>query len=336
MPSSDSAADRRSIAVIAPIRPGATSGNSVTARRWATQFVELGHHVEVMPFVEGSSVDVLAPDADFVVVLHARRCAGAAVAAKTEGPQRPLIVALAGTDLYKDLPDNIEASEALDLADALVVLQPDGLEHLESMKRAWVEKAHVVHQSVQPKGLTHQPSSDTFTVVVLSFLRDVKDPLLAAKAARLLPSSSNVRVVHAGSAHSTEWEEQAIQEAHANPRYEWLREVDTEAASKLLASAHVLACTSVLEGGANVVSEAIAQGVAVIGTDIGGNRGLLGSDHPGLVPVGDFEALAKLINSLEQNPDQLAELTQRSKDRQWITAPRHEQAQWQAVLDTLA
>lgn len=335
MPSSDSPARAQSVAVIAPIRPGATSGNSVTAIRWANQFTELGHQAEVIAFVEGSHVDTLAPDADVVVVLHARRCAGAAVAAKAEAPDRPLIVALAGTDLYKDLPNSAEARQALDLADALVVLQEHGLEHLASMNPAWFEKARVVHQSVQPKGLAHHPSEDTFTVVVLSFLRDVKDPLLAAKAARLLPSSSNVRVVHAGSAHSPEWEEQAMKELAENPRYEWLRELDAVAASELLASAHILACTSLLEGGANVVSEAIAQGVAVIGTDIGGNRGLLGNDHPGLVPVGDAEALSALINSLEQNPDQLAELTQRSKDRQWMTAPSHEQAQWQEVLGSL-
>ncbi len=277
----------------------------------------------------------LAPEADLVIVLHARRCAAAARAAKTEQPDRPMVVALAGTDLYSDLPDHPDARESLDLADALVVLQEDGLDHLESMKPEWRGKAHVIHQSVAPSGLTHRPDPDQFTVVVLSYLRDVKDPLLAAKAARLLPSSSAVQVILGGSAHTTGWQTLAEQERADNHRFTWLGGLDSDAVAELLARAHVLACTSLLEGGANVVSEAIAQGVAVVGTDIGGNRGLLGADHPGLVPVGDAEALAALIDSLERNPDQLSALTQRSKDRQWVTAPSHENAQWQALLTTL-
>lgn len=290
----------------------------------------------MIPYVEDSSVDKVAPDADVVVVLHARRCAGAAQAAKAEDADRPLIVALAGTDLYQDLPESTEARKTLDVADAIVVLQEDGLWHLQSMNTTWFDKAHIVHQSVEPKGLPRAPNDNEFTVVVLSYLRDVKDPLLAAKAARLLPATSKARVIHGGAAHTPEWEELAKQEMAENPRYEWLDELDADGAAELLASAHVLACTSLLEGGANVVSEAITQGVAVVGTDIGGNRGLLGADHPGLVPVGDAEALGALIDSLERDEEKLAQLTQRSIDRQWMTTPTHEREQWYAVLEHVA
>ena len=120
-----------------------------------------------------------------------------------------------------------------------------------------------------------------------------------------------------------------------NDRYRWHGPLDRDGARRLLATADVLACTSKLEGGANVVSEAIAHGVAVVGTDIGGNRGLLGNDHPGLVDVGDHQTLAKLFERLDADRSALDELTQRSVERRWMIDPAHERRQLSAVLDQL-
>jgi hypothetical protein len=36
-----------------------------------------------------------------------------------------------------------------------------------------------------------------------------------------------------------------------------------------------------MEGGANVLIEAVTSGVPVLGSDIAGNRGMLGADYPG-------------------------------------------------------
>lgn len=324
-----------SIAIAAPIRPGVTSGNSVTSLRWSRLLGELGHRVEVVPVEEGVELDYLAPDADLIVVLHAHRCSQAVRAAKSERADRPVVVALAGTDLYRDLPESRQATEAVDAARALVVLQAHGLDRLASMNPRWRTKAHVIHQSVESNGLIHRPPTEGFTIAVLSHLRDVKDPLLAATASRLLPDSSEVKILHGGAAHTQQWEERARQEMAENPRYRWLGELDADASANLLANSHALACTSLLEGGANVVSEAIHQGVAVIGTDIGGNCGLLGDDHPGLIPVGDAEALARLLTNLEQNPAQLEGLIQRSVDRQWMVDPVNERERWQGLIEAV-
>ena len=323
----------RRIAIAAPIRPGASSGNSVTADRWAAQLTLLGHTVDVVLIDESKPLAVLAPQADIVVALHARRCATAVTVAKLEHPNRPVIVGLAGTDLYRDLPGDPATRRSLDIADQLVVLQDHGIEHLASLDRSWSEKASVIHQSVSVAAPTLRPPSNEFVVLVLSHLRDVKDPLLAARATHDLPPESKVRVVLAGSAHSSEWSDRAAAEASTNDRFEWLGEVDREAAASLLANSTVLACTSLLEGGANVVSEAIGMGLPVIGTDIGGNRGLLGSDHPGLVPVGDHRALTDLLRHLESSASELDALRQHSVERQWMVDPAHEREQWAATLD---
>ncbi len=321
------------IAIAVPVRPGSTSGNSVTGERWQHQLVALGHDALVVSAGEGADRSV-PHDADVVIALHARRCAGAVRAAIEQRPDRPVIVVLTGTDLYHDLPDNQEAMTSLQLAAYLIVLQEHGLEHLASFDPSFASKASVVHQSVERVGAQSTDPAH-LTVVVLAHLRDVKDPLLSALAARQLPASSRVRVEHAGAAHSDTWRLAAESEMRRNDRYRWHGPFARDDARRLLATADVLACTSRLEGGANVVSEAIAHGVAVVGTDIGGNRGLLGDDHPGLVDVGDHQALSRLFDRLDTDRSALDELTQRSIERRWMTDPAHERRQLRAVLDQL-
>jgi putative glycosyltransferase (TIGR04348 family) len=319
------------IAIAAPVRPSANSGNDVTAARWAHHLNALGHETTIVPvsenfFERADHAAVELGHADLLIALHARRSAAAASWWKEHRPGRPLIVGLAGTDLYKDMPDSVIASATISMSDALIVLQADAVERLRGFEPAWAEKAAVIHQSVSHALPPRERALGEFRVVVLAHLRDIKDPLLAARAARRLGLGSHVVVHHAGRAHDDHWQRAAESEERRNDRYIWHRELNPHDALALLASAHVLACTSLSEGGANVVTEAIALGIPVIGTRIGGNTGLLGSDHPGWVPVGDDAALAELLTDLERDPPALAQLEQRSIQRQSITDPSTERA----------
>lgn len=330
------------IVIAAPVRPGVASGNDVTATRWGRRLSELGHDVEVRPvtpehgehFVLDAATDV-GGEADVLVVLHARRCARAVSASRAARPERPIVVGLAGTDLYADLPEDVDARAAIDAADALVVLQAEAVHRLRSFDPALADRTTVVHQSVEPPLPRRHRDPAAFVVVVLAHLRDVKDPLMAARAARLVPPGSRLEVVHAGAAHDAGWAAAAQRESETNPRYRWVGELPRDEALALLASADVLACTSLLEGGANVVSEAIALGVPVVGTAVAGTIGLLGADHPGLVPVGDDVALAASMARLEADPAAYADAERRVVQRQAITDPAHERAAWAAVLDGL-
>ena len=388
------------IALAVPARPGVNSGNSVTGDRWARRFTELGHEVvrievtadgtgpagreeiprgqaprgpaardpaargPVAPGPVAPGPVAPGPNAgpiDVLVALHARRCATVVADSAARFPARPIVVGLAGTDLYSDLPDDPDALASCRLATHLVVLQEDGIEHLRRIDPSFADKASVVHQSVEPRAEATTPShasvppassvppgapptsgvpvrpaaSDRFVVVVLAHLRDVKDPLMAARSARLLPADSTVHVEHAGSPHDDRWRERATHEDAENDRYTWLGALDAADAHRLLARADALACTSLLEGGANVVSEAIALGLPVVGTDIGGTRGLIGADHPGLVPVGDDQALADVFRRMETDGAFLADLAARSHDRRWMVDPAHERSRWDEVLREL-
>ncbi|MFT5202605.1 MAG: putative glycosyltransferase (TIGR04348 family) [Candidatus Aldehydirespiratoraceae bacterium] len=325
------------IAIAAPIRPGANSGNDVTAARWANHLETLGHETVIVPVAEdnatlGESAASELADAHVLIALHARRSAPAASWWTEHRPGQPLIVGLAGTDLYRDMPDSHTAAAAVAEADALIVLQEDALDRLREFDPAWADKAAVIHQSVSLPLPERRAADDEFRVVVLAHLRDIKDPLLTARAARLLPGNSRVAVHHAGRALDGDWQQAAETEEGTNDRYTWHRELGAEDALALLASAHVLACTSLSEGGANVVTEAIALGIPVIGTRIAGNTGLLGSDHPGWFPVGHAEALAELLLDLETNPELRAELERRSLARKPITDPSTEQAALEQLI----
>ena len=134
---------------------------------------------------------------------------------------------------------------------------------------------------------------------VLGHLRPVKDPFRTAMAAQLLPTSSRMRVVHAGAALSKDMEESALAEAATNPRYFWLGGLPRWKALRLLARSRLLVLTSQMEGGANVVCEAIACSVPVISSRISGSIGILGEDYPAYFPVADTQALANLLARVE-------------------------------------
>ena len=55
--------------------------------------------------------------------------------------------------------------------------------------------------------------------------------------------------------------------------------------------------SSRLEGGANVVCEALRIGVPILASRIPGNVGLLGESYAGYFPVGDARALARLLDN---------------------------------------
>lgn len=324
------------VAIAAPIRPSAHSGNDVTARRWAAHLSTAGHSVEMIAVTEDSGVPEASEigrldNTDILLALHGRRCAEMAHWWRKRHPECPVVVGLTGTDLYVDMPSDAPTMANVAAADALIVLQSAAVERLHAFRPAWADKTHVIHQSVDHVLPERQPPFDEFRVVVLAHLRSIKDPLLAARAASLLPPTSRVAVHHGGRAMDDDWLLQASAESSSNARYIWHGELNGAAALELLASAHVLACTSIAEGGANVVTEAIAMGVPVVGTRMDGNVGLLGADHPGLFDVGDHLAFATMLDWLELSPTALGDLAQRSLDRQHLTDPATERR----ALDSL-
>jgi putative glycosyltransferase (TIGR04348 family) len=303
------------ICMVTPAGPKLRSGNRVTATRWARFLRQLGHEVLLEESWGGGEPDLM-------IALHARRSHPSIRRYAAAHPDRPLIVALTGTDLYRDIRSDEAARESLELATALIALQEKGPEVLEPCHRA---KTCVIYQSAEPVKRP-PPVKKYFDVCVIGHLRDEKDPFRAALAARLLPPTSRIRVTHTGRPYDEEFAERARLEASENPRYIWLGEVPRWKARRLLARSRLLAQTSVMEGGANVVSEALASGVPVVASDIPGNVGMLGADYPGYYPVGDEDALARLLYRAEADGAFYEKLQDWCKARGHLVLPGREKA----------
>ena len=294
--------------------------------RWARVLRALGHRV-------GVAVAYQDEPADAMVALHAWRSAAAIERFRARHPERPLIVGLAGTDIYQFLDtDPATTLRSLDLADALV-----GLHDLvaDAIPARYHAKLHVIHQSALalPRAA---PTRHRFEVCVIGHLRAEKDPFRTALAARALPPASRLRVIHLGRAHEPSWADAAHAEMAANPRYRWLGEVPGWRVRRLLARARLMVLSSVMEGGANVLSEAIVAGVPVLASAIAGSIGLLGADYPGYFPVGDTAALTRLLAQAEGSGDSLDRLARACAARAPLFTEERERAAWQALLARVA
>jgi putative glycosyltransferase (TIGR04348 family) len=315
------------ISLITPAKKLSRAGNRTTAVRWARIFQELGHRVRI-------SVDYDGQAADLMVALHAWRSFESILAFRERYPDRPLVVALTGTDIYRFLASEPEVTtRSLEMADVLVCLHD--LVYRD-IPRCFADKLEVIYQSALPLTRPRSPSRRHFDICVIGHLRDEKDSLRAALAARELPASSRLRVIHLGKAHDEDWAEKARAEMHANPRYFWRGEVPGWAVRKEFVKTHLMVLSSVMEGGANVVSEAIVAGVPVIASDIPGSIGLLGTDYPGYYPAQDTAALASMLWRAETEPGFLDRLARACAERAPMFTPEREFHGWHRLLARFA
>jgi putative glycosyltransferase (TIGR04348 family) len=325
------------ILITTPAPPRSRYGNRVTALRWARILKEIGHHVTVSQVYEDGDYDML-------VALHARRSYPSINRFRHLHPDKPLIVALSGTDLYRDLKQSKVTRESLELATRIIALQPKAFDDLPPRLRA---KTQVIYQSaqsvrtVQPLLPIHNRHSDNligarnFTVCVIGHLRPIKDPFRAALAARLLPSSSRIRVLHVGEAMSDGMAARARAEMERNPRYLWLGEQPQWRIRRILARSHLCVLSSRIEGGANALSESIMASVPVVASRIPGTVGILGEDYPGYFTVGNTRELRRLLIRAESDPDFLNLVRSKCDKLVDLFEPAREQKAWKDLLGEL-
>ena len=316
----------RQVLIVSPALARENNGNWQTASRWA-HFLRARYRVAI---VQHWSPALPAPD--LLIALHARRAAASLAAYSAALPQQPSVLVLTGTDLYRDIATDVQAQAALRQASALVLLQQAGLALLPGALHA---KARVIYQSaptlVPPR---HAASRRVLSICMVGHLRAEKDPLTFIAAAALV-RHPQARMVHIGGALDTALGAAAAQAQAVNPRYRWLGNLAHGATRQRLKRSHAMVIASRMEGGANVIIEAVTCAVPVLASDISGNRGMLGDDYAGYFTPGDAEALARLIERSIADVAFYRLLCAQCAVRACLFAPAAEQAALLGLVDNL-
>jgi putative glycosyltransferase (TIGR04348 family) len=326
------------IGIVTPAPPDSHYGNRITALRWAKILRRLCNRVSILQDYDEKQYDLL-------VALHARKSHRAIINYRRQNPDGPIVVALTGTDVYRDIRTSPSARKSLDIATRIVVLQPKAIEEL---RPKWRNKTRVIYQSVEvsppnisagrlakaraSKSEASERSNGTFDVCVIGHLRAVKDPFRTAMAARSLPDSSKIRILQVGGAMTAAMANRASKEMCTNKRYRWLGEQPRSGVRRILEKSRLCVLSSRLEGGANVLSEAIVASVPILASRIAGNVGILGADYPGYFAVGDTEQLAHLLMRAESSPVYLEELARCGKSLAMLVDSAREEQAWSDLI----
>ena len=315
------------IGIITPAAPKSLNGNRATAQRWADFLVQLGHKVSITMQWDGTEYDIM-------LALHAWRSAESVAQFKKQFPNKPIVLALTGTDLYRFMHSHSESTLAsIYAADKLITLHRLAAKVLpESV----LDKVQVIHQSALPleeaSSESKNCSENTFDICVVGHLREEKDSMRVAYAVRDLPASSKIRVLHYGKAHNEEWAKYAEDEMKINSRYQWFGEVSHNEVREAYRCCKLMVLPSIMEGGANVISEAIVAGLPVIASDIDGSVGLLGDDYAGYFPVENEKVLSEILLKAESDKNFIDKLKLQCNERAQLFTIDAERQAWADLL----
>ena len=300
------------IVLVSPAVAEANNGNWRTAHRWA-KF--LSSHCDTSICQRWHAKD---KNFDAMIALHARRSASSIHAWAAQHSGKPLIVVLTGTDLYRDIHSDADAERSLQLATHLVVLQEAGL---AALPKDMQHKARVIFQSA-PRLKPAVKSTQRFKAVIVGHLRDEKDPLTLMQAARLCEGAVDVDQI--GDGLDATLADAARKTADQVPGYRWLGGLPRAETRQRIKHAHVLVNSSLMEGGAHVILEAVQSTTPVLVSRINGNVGMLGADYAGYFEVGDAPGLAALLKRCVTQPAFLAHLQSQCALRAQLFEPARE------------
>ena len=235
---------------------------------------------------------------------------------------------LTGTDLYRDLDVDPGARHSLECASRIVVLQEAALARLDAASRA---KAVVIVQSAP--ALRVAPAAGAAELVAVGHLREEKDPRTLFRVARLLAADARGaddrprrRRARSAPRRGGAGDDGGVPVVPMARRALARRGATDDRAG---AGARP---PSRMEGGANVVIEAVRSGVPVLASRIDGNVGLLGTDYEGYFPVGDADALAALIRQFRADAAFAARLRGQCAAREPLFRPAAERRAVRAIV----
>jgi len=144
-----------------------------------------------------------------------------------------------------------------------------------------------------------------------------------------------VRLLHIGAALDPALGRRARDTQDATQAYRWLGALPHMATRRRLRRCHAMVIASRMEGGANVIIEAVTSGVPVLASRVAGNVGMLGDDYAGYFAPGDAAALAALIERSARDVGFVMRLRHQCAARARLFAPAAERAHLLDLVDNL-
>lgn len=289
-------------------------GNTTTALRLEQLLQQAGYEAVAM------HTDT-PPTADVQISLHALKTSAASTHFVQTNPQSRLFIRLTGTDINGGFDQNPELSRrVMTLAEKLIVSHPACIDRIPAQ---WHQKVVVVYPSVDipPLPKIQTPANPFFTCV--GHLRPVKNPHLMFASLHQI-EAPNVAAVSIGNAYDATDGQQALINARLDPRYHWISGCDRPTAIAWTRASLATINSSISEGGANSVIEAILMGVPVLASKIEGNVGFLGNDYAGYFEAERSDQLAELMRRCLEDPEFLTLIRQQIKGRQHLFQEQRE------------
>ena len=308
------------VCVASPYPLSELKGNSVTTDRIVAMLNEGGVEARGSHGNDGEPADIL-------ITLHAIKGAPAVFDFKKKTPNGRVIILLTGTDIYQGLAEVSQiGGDALQVADRIVVPQEAAIRKLPEKVRG---KTVVIRPSLDPIAVKATPSQSPFVISVVGHLRPVKRPFLTIETLAQHPEWSDLEVWQIGQALDAEMRKTAEFWMEEDKRYRWCGGLPREESLALCAKSSLTINSSILEGGANAVLEAMTMGVPVLASRIEGNVGLLGDDYPGYFEEGE---IAKALEAIMHQRVDLDEWSRLLADRLPFFSRVRESESWLELL----
>lgn len=308
------------ICVASPYPLSELKGNSVTTERIVEILREAGFEARGSHGFDGFPADAL-------ISLHAKKGAQAVVDYRKVCPKGKRIVLLTGTDIYDDFPKGL-GLVSLEAADHIAITHE---ESLPMIPERFHEKVVIVPSSLEMppvKAAPKHPPFSPFVISVVGHLRPVKRPFLTIEAVAKHPEW-DVEVWQLGEALDEESAATARTWVEKDSRYRWFGGLPREEGLRRCADSSLSVNSSILEGGANAVLEAMTMGVPMLASRIPGNIGLLGNDYPGFF---DGEEIEGKLAEILAKPKELNRWTEAAAARLPIFSRKNEREAWKNLL----
>lgn len=301
------------VRILTPFGAQSGMGNWRTASRYCELLSSAGMQVRIYEPSGIARASMPSALPKVAIVLNAFRCAEQVQAfAKA---RIPVLLVMTGTDLYGALSPKKknghayqQAEQSMMSASVIMTLQAQAG---QEVSQRWPQLAARVHCVLQTSPIRNPNAplltdySKTVRFLVAGHIREEKDPRTAFHAfhkafpegwaqradGRRVP----VRLIQVGGEQDKTL---AIELRRLASRCHGIRMEGTLSHAQTMrqmTQVHALLQPSVSEGGALVVAEAVGCHLPIIASDIPAHLGQLGSDYPGLFPVGDIDALAHTL-----------------------------------------